>query len=148
MTFQMEPAEQLLHKWQKLLRLRDWDIRIQFVTQTWRKTGDIKIDLDNRNAVLLLNERNPRGENLEHIVIHELLHLKLYPMDQMLEQLLVGVFGEDESDPKYSFAHTQFMVLLESTVEDLSRGYLDLGGTETRVSFGRVQEQVDDELRS
>jgi hypothetical protein len=65
-------------------------------------------------------------------------------MDQMIEDLLCAVFGKKE-DPKREFAHTQFMVLLESTVEDLTKGYLAAVKSETPLSFGRLQEAVDQE---
>ena len=53
-----------LCRWQAILRLRDWDIRVRIVETRWRKSGDIKIDLDDRKAVLLVN-RSPKCENLE-----------------------------------------------------------------------------------
>ena len=67
-------------------------------------------------------------------------------MDQMLEQLLVGVFGQDTTDPKYGFAYGQFMTMLESTVEDLTKGYLVANGSQTPLSYGRLQDAIDEEL--
>jgi hypothetical protein len=142
----VDVLEQYLQKWQRLLRLQDWDIRLQVVDTAWRKTGDIKIDADDKKAVLMFNGQNPRQENHEEVVIHELLHLKLHGMDEMLEQLLEAVFGPGENDPKRAFADTQFMTLLESTVEDLAKAFLAIGGSNTTLSFGRVQELVDEEL--
>jgi hypothetical protein len=75
--------EPLLEKWQGILRLRDWDIDLRMVRAGWRKSGDIKIDLEDRKAVLLINSK-PKSDNLEELVVHELLHLKLYRLDQML----------------------------------------------------------------
>ena len=43
-------------KWQDLLRLRDWDMQTKIVKIKWRKSGDIKIDLEDKKAVLLINE--------------------------------------------------------------------------------------------
>ena len=134
-----------LHTWQDVLRLRDWDIAIQIVETPWRKSGDIKIDLDDKKAILLINH-TPKCENLEELVVHELLHLKLYAMDQMIEDLLSLVFGDDEDDPKREFACTQFMVLLESTVEDLTKGYLKAAGSQQPLSFGRLRGAVDKEI--
>ena len=144
---QIESLQQYLAKWQDVLRLRDWDIRITSVNTEWRKTGDIKIDADDKKAVLMINIVNPRKENLEEVVIHELLHLKLWAMDQMLEQLLFSVFGEDETDQKHKFAYGQFMTLLESTVEDLTKAFLSIAGDNKELAFGRVQQFVDEELR-
>lgn len=143
---QVELLQQYINRWQDILRLRDWDIQLQIVDIEWRKTGDIKIDADNKKAVLMVNGVNPKQENLEEVVIHELLHLKLWGMDQMLEQLLVGIFGRDENDPKYEFAYTQFMMLLETTVEDLAKGYLSTGGENKTLSLGKLKDLVKEEL--
>ncbi len=144
--FDMKKAQCYLDKWQEVLKLRDWDIRLCEVNQEWRKTGDIKIDATDRRAVLMLNNYNPHNDNLEALVIHELLHLKLWGMDQMIEELIGSVFGEDETDVKYRFAFKKFMEVLELTVEDLAKGYLALGGEDKELSFGRVNEQVEMEL--
>lgn len=138
--------EKYLTKWQDILRLRDWDIKYQLVNKEWRKTGDIKIDMDDRKAILLINNYNPKQDNLEGLIIHELLHLKLFGMDQMIEELIYAVFGEDTQDRKFDFAYNQFMRVLEPTVEDLSKSFLTIGGEDKEISFGRVQKQVDDEI--
>jgi len=132
-------------KWQDLLRLRDWDIQIKIVKTNWRKSGDIKIDLEDKKAILLINQVS-KCENLEELVVHELLHLKLYGMDQMIENLLSIVYGEKEKDPKKEFASTQFMMLLESTVEDLAKGYLAANRNQKALSFGRLEKAVGDEI--
>ena len=82
---------------------------------------------------------------MEELVIHELLHLKLYGMDQMIEELLLAVYGEKEKDSKKEFAETQFMKLLESTVEDLTKGYLTASKSQKLLSFGRLKTQIDEE---
>lgn len=134
-------------KWQDILRLRDWDIKLEFVTKEWRKTGDVKIDQDDKKAIVLVNDCNPKKENMESLVIHELIHIKLYGMDQMIEELLHGVYGDDEADPKFSFAYSQFMLLLEETTEDLAKGFTSLGADDKSISFGRVQKQADAEWK-
>ncbi|OPJ62893.1 hypothetical protein [Clostridium oryzae] len=147
MKFKEEDIKKYLTKWQDTLRLRDWDIKYEAVNKEWRKTGDIKIDADDKKAILLINCFNPKQTNLEALIIHELLHLKLWGMDQMLEGLVYLVFGQDEEDPKFNFAYSRFMNLLESTVEDLSKSFLKLDGEDKEISFGRVQKQVDEELK-
>jgi len=107
----------LLEKWQKILRLKDWDIKLELVTKEWRKTGDIKIDQAAKCAILSLNSYNPKHKNTEAVIIHELLHIKLFGMDQMIETLLDCVYGNDKSNPQYSFAWSQFMELLEVTTQ-------------------------------
>lgn len=148
MNINKRKIEDHLKKWQNILRLRDWDIVVRIVETKWRKSGDIKVDLEDKKAVLLINQ-NPRScENVEELVIHELLHLKLYGMDQMIENLLSAVYGRKEDDAKREFAYTQFMILLESTVEDLAKGYLAAIGSREALSFGRLKKQVDKELNS
>jgi hypothetical protein len=146
MSVNKKEIEKYLHRWQDILRLRDWDIVVKMVKTKWRKSGDIKIDSEDKKAVLLVNH-TPKCTNLEELVIHELLHLKLHGMDEMIEDLLSTVFGKKEDDPKREFAYTQYMMVLESTVEDLTKGYLSATGSQKSLSFGRLQEPIDKELR-
>ena len=136
-----------LSKWQNILRLKDWDIKLDLVNKEWHKTGDVKIDIDNKAAIILINAYNPKRTNLEAVIIHELLHIKLWGMDQMIDDLLHCVYGENKDDPKYSFAYTQFMQLLESTTEDLTKGFVDLGADDKSLPFGRIQKEADDEWK-
>jgi len=114
--------EKHLSKWQVKLQLRDWDISVKIIRTRWRKSGDVKVDLENRNAVLLVNHK-PKCLNLEEIVVHELLHIKLYGLDQMIEDLIDILYGKRKTK-KRQFAWNQFMTLLETTVEDLTKAYL------------------------
>ena len=115
-----DDARVVLARWQPILRLADWDIDLRLVTGAWRKSGDIKVDLDDRKAVLLLNAE-PRSENLEETIVHELVHLRLYALDQMLVDLLDAVFGTVADEPRRAFAEARFMTLLESTTEEVER---------------------------
>ncbi|MBN8049396.1 hypothetical protein J0A94_16315 [Paraclostridium bifermentans] len=148
MKLKNDLVEQYLDKWQDILRIRDWDIKIELVDKEWRKSGDIKIDRDVKQAVLMINNYNRKHTNLEALVIHELIHLKLWGMDQMIESLIYSVFGKDESDYKFDFAYTQFMQELESTVEDLTKAYVYTGAEDKEISFGRVQKEVEKEVGS
>jgi len=115
-----DDARVVLARWQPILRLADWDIDLLLVTSAWRKSGDVKVDLDDRKAVLLLNAE-PRSENLEETIVHELVHLRLYALDQMLVDLLDAVFGTVADEPRRAFAEARFMTLLESTTEEVER---------------------------
>jgi len=145
MAINLNKIQELVGKWQDILRLRDWDIQVRIVETEWRKSGDIKMDMDDKKAVMLINN-NPKSTNLEELVVHELLHLKLWGMDQMLEGLIISVFGEDDNDPRKEFAMSQFFTLLESTVEDLAKGYLAANGVKECLSFGRLEKQIIDEI--
>jgi hypothetical protein len=145
MTISRDDAREVLARWQPILRLADWDIDLRLVTGTWRKSGDVKVDLDDRKAVLLLNAAQP-AEHLEEVVVHELIHLRLYAMDQMLVTLLDAVFGADADDPKREFAETQFMTVLESTTEDLAKALLTASGSQAPLTFERLRAEVEREV--
>ena len=141
-----EAVEECLLRWQGVLRLADWDIKVRIAPGPWRKSGDIKIDPEDRKAVLLVNEQ-PRCDNLDELVVHELLHLKLHVLDQMIEDLLAAVYGPNDGDPKRSFAEAQFMRALESTVEDLAKSLLAVSAGPRGLSFGRLEGAVKEELK-
>jgi len=145
MPIDAEEARAVLARWQPILRLADWDIDLRLVDTPWRKTGDVKVDLDDRKAVLLLRA-GQAPEHLEEVVVHELVHLRLYAMDQMLVNLLDAVFGADADDPKREFAETQFMTLLEATTEDLAKALLAAGGSSAPLSFTRLEAEVEREI--
>lgn len=137
-------AAKLLKKWRKTLRLNDWDIKTVTVEKDWRKSGDIKIDLDNRMAALMLHVSIPE-EHLEEVVVHELLHLKLYRMDQMLEESLNIIYGREETKEK-ELAYGLFMLELETTVEDLTKSMLTASDNRTDFWYKQVDRQVEEEL--
>ena len=145
MTITRDDALEVLARWQPILRLADWDIDLRLVTTPWRKTGDVKVDLDDRKAVLLLKAGQP-SEHLGEVLVHELLHLRLYALDQMLVQLLDAVYGTDAEDPRRAFAETQFMTLLESTTEDLAKALLAASGSSTPLTFERLRAEVEREV--
>ena len=131
--------EALFEKWCKKLRIvPNWDVRLELVEDpAWRKTGDIKIDCDDRKAVLMLNVANPKQENPEEVIVHELLHLKMYPLDQLSESLITSNF--EEGTPAWNFAYQQFFTALEPTVEELAKCFLLEFGENKELSFGRCK---------
>ncbi|QOR35535.1 hypothetical protein IMX26_01440 [Clostridium sp. 'deep sea'] len=139
-------AEKTFRKWQSVLRLQDWDMELYFVEKEWRKTGDIKIDEDNKCAILMLNDFNPKSLNFEEVIIHELIHVKLWDMDQMLERMIIKVFGNDDDDPKYQFAMEEFFRVLEKTTEDLAKGFVAIGAENKKISMGKVKKEVKAEI--
>lgn len=101
--------ERLFDKWCKKLRITpQWDVKLELVYDpAWKKTGDFKIDPSDRKAILMLNAVNPKQENLEEVIVHELLHIKMYPLDQVCESLIVNNFEEGTNG--YNFAYHQFL---------------------------------------
>ena len=132
-----EKFQERFDVWTKKLRLvPGWDVRLEWVDDPqWRKTGDFKIDCDDRKAILMLNAANPKQENLEEVIVHELMHLKLYPLDQVAESLIASNF--EEGTPAWKFAYRQFFESLEITVEELAKCFLFEFGEDRALSFGR-----------
>ena len=126
----------LFEKYIRKLRLTPaWDIRLEFVEDpAWPKTGDFKIDCDDRKAILLLNTANPTQENLEEVIVHELMHIKLYPLDQVTESLITNCF--EEGSRASAFAYQQFFTALEQTVEELAKCFLLEFGENREFSYG------------
>ena len=127
--------------WREKLRLTPgWDVKLEWVDDPdWRKTGDFKIDCTDRKAILMLNAANPKQENLEEVIVHELMHLKLYPLDQVTESLITSHF--EEGTPAWDFAYRQFFTSLEVTVEELAKCFLLEFGEDRELSFGRCARE-------
>lgn len=134
-----EKAKTLFDKYLKKLRISPcWDVKLEFVEDpTWRKTGDFKIDCDDKKAILLLNAADPKQENTEEVIVHELMHLKMYPLDQVTESLIVNAF--EEGSAASNFAYQQFFNALEQTVEELTKCFLLEFGEDRELSFGRCK---------
>lgn len=134
-----EQIQRLFEKYVRKLRLTPaWDLKLELVEDpAWPKTGDFKIDCDDRKAILLLNIANPKQENLEEVIVHELMHIKLYPLDQVTESLILSSF--EEGTPAQDFAYRQFFTALEQTVEELAKCFLLEFGDNRDFSFGRCR---------
>lgn len=144
---QREALEGLFRKWIGILRLSNaWDVKLELVDDPeFLKTGDFRVDCDDRKAVLLLNVRNPRQENPEEVIVHELMHLKLYPLDQLTEGLIDGHYKKGE--PAYDVIYAQFMTMLEQTVEEMTKCLLGAFGENKELSYGRCKSMKSyDEL--
>ena len=127
----------LFEKYIRKLRITPaWDVRLEFVEDpAWPKTGDFKIDCDDRKAILLLNIANPKQENPEEVIVHELMHIKMYPLDQVTESLIRNCFEEGSAAGR--FAYQQFFTTLEQTVEEMTKCFLLEIGENRELSYGR-----------
>ncbi len=134
-----------LEKWKPLLSLSDWDIRPVVVEGQWRKSGDVKIDESNRMAaVMIRHDLDP--VHLQEVVVHELVHIKLWDMDQMLETALNALYGDDQEEGRRSFVQGQFMDRLETTTQDITRALLLAEGFAGDFMFSRVSKRIAEEL--
>ncbi len=135
-----EAITTLFDKYIRKLRITPaWDIKLEFVEDSaWPKTGDFKIDCDDRKAILLLNIANPTQENLEEVIVHELMHIKMYPLDQVTESLIMNCF--EDGSAASGFAYQQFFTALEQTVEELAKCFLLEFGENKDFSYGRCNK--------
>ena len=78
---------------------------------------------------------NPKQENLEEVIVHELMHIKMYPLDQVTESLIISCF--EEGSAASGFAYRQFFTTLEQTVEELTKCFLLEFGESKELSYGR-----------
>ena len=133
-------AREIFDKYTKKLRIvPEWDIRLEFVEdEDWKKTGDFKIDPTDKKAILMLNAASPKDENIEETIIHELMHIKMYPLDQVCESMIINMF--EEGSKEQNFAYQTFFETLEVTVEELAKCFLLEFGKNTEFSFGRMKK--------
>ncbi len=83
----------------------------------------------------MLNVLNPKQENMEEVIVHELMHIKMYPLDQVTESLITSSF--EEGSAARDFAYRQFFNALEQTVEELAKCFLLEFGENREFSYGR-----------
>ena len=133
-------AREIFDKYTKKLRIvPEWEIRLEFVEdEDWKKTGDFKIDPTDKKAILMLNAASPKDENIEETIVHELMHIKMYPLDQVCESMIINMF--EEGSKEQNFAYQTFFETLEVTVEELAKCFLLEFGENTEFSFGRMKK--------
>ncbi len=136
--------QELLDKFEKLLdifQFDGWHIKLEFIEKNWKNTGNVKVDVEDKTAIVYLNIFNPKMENLEQVLIHELCHIKLWKLDQYCESLLDSTF-DDKNSPAYKFAYDQFMLHLEQTTEEIARTYTRVVAENKEWSFGRCEQRM------
>ena len=133
--------QRLLEKWMEILRIKNnWDVKLDLRSDpSFPKTGDIKIDCDDRKAILILNQAGPNWGNPEETICHELLHLKMYPLDQFTESMITSTF--EEGTAASNLAYTNFFLNLEITVEELTKCFLAAFGEDKTLSYGRCESK-------
>ena len=129
----------IFNKYCKKLRIAPaWDVKLELIDDaSWSKSGDFKIDCDDRKAILMLNVNNPKQENFEEVIVHELMHLKMYPLDQVTESLIQNAF--EEGSTASCFAYQQFFTAMEQTVEEMTKCFLLEFGDNKELSYGRCK---------
>lgn len=126
----------------EIFNFNDWAIKLEFVEHDWKNTGNVKVDVEGKTAIVYLNVFNPKMENYEQVLIHELCHIKLWKLDQYCESLLNSTF-EDKNSVAYKFGYDQFMLHLEQTTEELTITILNMIGKDKNLSFNRCEERMN-----
>lgn len=116
---QLNELNNLLEKWKKSFQLDGWEIKLkitEFKRKDFKQSGDIKINLANKKATLLITNKPFRNE--ESTIIHELLHLLLWEYDTFSEKIILKNCEEFKGD------HIEYMNKLEKTVTKLTTIFL------------------------
>ncbi len=131
----------LFDKWIDILRIKNnWDIKLELVKDIdFKKTGDIKIDIEDKKAIVYINILDPKYENLEETIVHELLHLKFYPLDQFTENLILANYKEGSK--AQNTLYYNFFTSLEMTVEEMTKCFMLALGDNKDLSFGRTNNR-------
>ncbi len=131
----------LFDKWINILRIKNnWDIKLELVKDIdFKKTGDIKIDIEDKKAIVYINILDPKYENLEETIVHELLHLKFYPLDQFTENLILANYKEGSK--AQNTLYYNFFTSLEMTVEEMTKCFMLALGDNKDLSFGRTNNR-------
>lgn len=125
----------------KKMELNEWNLSLEFVEHDWKNTGNVKVDMDNKTAIIYLNVFNPKCENLEEVMIHELCHIKLWKLDLYCESLLDATFDNNDST-EYKFGYNQFMSALEQTTQEFAKTYTKLLAKNKKLSLNRCGQRM------
>lgn len=126
----------------KKMGLSEWNIKLEFIEHDWKNTGNVKVDEEDKTAIVYLNVFNPKMENLEQVLIHELCHVKLWKLDTYCESLLDSTFTDKESK-EYKFGYDMFMVALERTTEEFAMTYTEWLAKDKKLSFNRCDKRME-----
>ena len=86
-----------------------------------------------------INILDPKYENLEETIVHELLHLKFYPLDQFTENLILANYKEGSK--AQNTLYYNFFTSLEMTVEEMTKCFMLALGDNKDLSFGRTNNR-------
>jgi len=112
--------EVLLKKWQKRLGMEAWSLSfsvVDFNRPDFRQSGDFEADVNNKKAKILLTADPFRGDE-EYTLVHELIHVLLFDLDEYSEKIVLKSYGKDSKE------HDRYMEKLESTAHKLTEAFL------------------------
>ena len=117
----IELLQNYLKSWQKRLNLQKWNLSIKLVKfnrTDFNQSGDIKVDLKDKNATILIAKDKTGKDNA--VILHELIHLMLWEFDHFIEEKVPNNKKDEYFD------------LLEKTVADLTEAIVENGRKKSR----------------
>lgn len=112
----LKKLNNLLTKWQRKLLLNNWKLSLEIVTfkrKDFRQSGDIKIDIKKKTAIVLLTKNPFRNE--EEVLVHELMHLVCWNFDIFCEKIIL------KTSKPFKGQHGKYMDKLEKILEQLTQ---------------------------
>lgn len=110
-----EKLRKIMKKWQSALLLKGWNLSlkiVEFRRRDYKQSGDIKVNLKNKEAIILLTSDPFKDE--EEVIVHELVHLLLWDFDTFSERVILKHCGKSRGD------HIRYMDKLEATVKSIT----------------------------
>jgi len=117
-------CEAFIEKWQKILRIQDWDIGLKFLSgiETHKSLGSDEYNAFcsrescNKTATISINTESPQiNDELDLSIIHELLHIVFNEYQTVVE---FAVEGE--------YARNVIKLKMEQTVESLAKSLMEI----------------------
>jgi hypothetical protein len=105
----------LVRRWQKRLLLGDWKLTIQVGALDSNERADCDARPEYKEATIRLDPEKIPPEDLEGFIVHELLHLHTWRLEQIAEE-----WGQSES--RYALVRD----IAESVVTELERAILNV----------------------
>ncbi|HEX7022422.1 MAG TPA: hypothetical protein VF171_06155 [Trueperaceae bacterium] len=135
-----EALEMLAEQWKPLLGLGEWTVRVDLVdfTRSWQQ-GDVKVDPVAKEALILMARTPFRNE--EQTLLHELVHVVLWPLDQACMDLAEGV-GEPGSREQ-ELAKSMVFRALEPVTEQVTQALLRASGRQVHHAWRMLEEEAE-----
>lgn len=116
-------ADQSVKKWKSRLEFSGWKIDVKITTfkraDNFPQDGDIVVDYPKKKATILIG--TIRKAPIEKIVVHELVHLMLWPLDQNAMLIIKAVKRKRQKK-----AEENFLGKLEKVVDRITKTFLRL----------------------
>ena len=88
MKLKRREIHRLIEKYKKIFLQRDWDITIHVnEDETWENFATTGVQEGRRAAIMMFWDLLPEKE-YEEVVIHEMVHIVLDPMDRLISEWL------------------------------------------------------------